>query len=308
VDAAQSAGKLPLALDGLALLSFTAHKLGGPQGIGALWVAPAHRGRLAPQMLGGGHERGMRAGTLATHQIAGFGMAAELALANRDDEARRLASLREKLWQGLADLPAIRRNGRPGAPHILNISFPGVEGESLFTALPGLMLSTGSACNSQSAEPSYVLRALGHDTESAQSSLRFSFGHGTVDADIDAAIAQVRAVHERLWAGSPARPAPPAASGVRWTGEAGAERLGTWIRISLDVGQEVIEAVHIQHYGCPHVAAACELLQLRLRGQQAGAREVGTPDEWRRIVDAPVEKLGRFLIIEDALNALRAAP
>jgi hypothetical protein len=181
-----------------------------------------------------------------------------------------------------------------------------VEGESLFTALPGLMLSTGSACNSQSAEPSYVLRALGHDTEAAQSSLRFSLGHGTVEADVDAAIAAVRAVHARLWAASPARPAPPATLGMRWIGEAGAERLGTWIRISLDVRQGLIEAAHIQHYGCPHVAAACALLELRLRGQQASAPEVGSPDEWRRNVDAPVEKLGRFLIIEDALTAARS--
>jgi cysteine desulfurase len=115
VDAAQSAGTLPLNLDGIAMLSFTAHKLGGPQGIGALWVAPTHRGRLAPQMLGGGHERGLRAGTLATHQIVGFGLACEIAAARRDSEATRLAALRERLWSGLADLPGALRNGRPSA-------------------------------------------------------------------------------------------------------------------------------------------------------------------------------------------------
>jgi cysteine desulfurase len=307
VDAAQSVGKLPLDLAGIALLSFTAHKLGGPQGIGALWVSPAHRGRLAPQMLGGGHERGLRAGTLATHQIAGFGLAARLALASRDAETLRLAGLREKLWQGLADLPDVRRNGRPGAPHILNVSFPGVEGEALFSALPGLLLSTGSACNSQSGEPSYVLRALGHDTESAQSSLRFSFGHSTVDADIDAAITAVRAAHEPLWNASPARPAPPAGAGQRGSGEAGALRLGTWIRISLDVREELIADAHMQYYGCPHVAAACRLLADRLRHQPVAEANVGTPEEWRRTIDAPVEKLGRLLIIEDALMAARGA-
>lgn len=307
VDAAQSAGKLALDLAGFALLSFTAHKLGGPQGIGALWVAPAHRGRLAAQMLGGGHERGLRAGTLATHQIAGFGLAAEMALSHRDEESRRLAALRERLWQGLADLPAVRRNGRPGAPHILNVSFPGVEGESLFTALPGLLLSTGSACNSQSGEPSYVLRALGHDSEAAQSSLRFSFGHATVEEDIDVAIAAVRKTHAQLWEASPARPMPPPPEATRrCIGEAGAARLGTWVRISLDVRAGVVAAARAQYYGCPHVAAACGLLERRLLGQQAAA-PMGTPDEWRRSVDAPVEKLGRFLIIEDALAAARAA-
>src|SRR5690606_7103739 len=117
VDAAQSAGKLPLTARDIALLSFTAHKLGGPQGIGALYVAPAHRGRLKPRMLGGGHERGLRAGTLATHQIAGFGLACRLAAARREREAARLTALRERLWQGLADLPGVLRNGRPGAPH-----------------------------------------------------------------------------------------------------------------------------------------------------------------------------------------------
>src|SRR5690606_2912119 len=167
VDAAQAAGKLPQSTEGISLLAFTAHKLGGPQGIGALYVAPSHRGHLQPRMLGGGHARGLRAGTLATHQIVGFGLACRLAAARREHEAARLAALRERLWQGLADLPGVLRNGRPGAPHILNVTFAGVEGESLFRGLPGLALSTGSACSSRSAEPSYVLRALGRDTEQA---------------------------------------------------------------------------------------------------------------------------------------------
>ncbi len=233
IDAAQSAGKLPLNVQGLALLSLSAHKMAGPQGIGALYIAPEHRRRLVPQMLGSSHERGMRAGTLATHQIVGFGLAAELAGARREAEFDRLAALREQLWTGLSNLPGVVRNGRPGAAHILNVSFPGVEGESLFTGLPELALSTGSACNSRSAEPSFVLRALGRDTEAAQSSLRFSLGYGTTAAEVSAAIATVRRVHAGLWNASPARPAPLEATGEWWLGEAGAERLGTWVRFAL---------------------------------------------------------------------------
>src|SRR6185369_3383758 len=201
VDACQSAGKLPLPLDGVALASFTAHKIGGPQGVAALYVSPAHRGRIAAQMLGGGHERGLRAGTLAVHQIAGFGLAAQLAKEAMTAESARLTSLRERLWQGLKDLPGVLLNGHPiaRAPHILNVTFAGVEGESLFSALPELVLSTGSACNSRSAEPSFVLRALGRDTELAQSSLRFSLGRGTTQAQIDHAIAAVRRAHAALW-------------------------------------------------------------------------------------------------------------
>jgi cysteine desulfurase len=307
IDAAQSAGKLPLDVADLALLSFTAHKIGGPQGIGALYVAPAHRGRIAAQMLGGGHERGLRAGTLATHQIVGFGLACEIAAARREPEATRLTALRERLWTGLADLPGVARNGRPGAPHILNVSLPGVEGESLFTGLPGLALATGSACNSRSGEPSYVLRALGRDTETAQSSLRFSLGHGTTGAEVDTAIAAVRRVHAALWNASPARARTPE-PGEWWLGEAGAERLGTWVRFALRADGPTVAQVRVQVYGCPHTAAACNLLLQRLPGRRIDALMPGTPEEWRKSVDAPVEKLGRMLIIEDALSALAHVP
>jgi cysteine desulfurase len=308
IDAAQSAGKLPVSVEGLAMLSFSAHKLAGPQGIGALYVSPSHRSRLAAQMLGSSHERGLRAGTLATHQIAGFGLACEIAAGKREAEAARLTGLRERLWQGLADLPGVLRNGRPGAPHILNISFPGIEGESLFMGLPGLAVSTGSACNSRSAEPSFVLRALGRDTEAAQSSLRFSLGHGTTPEDIDWAIAAVRGVHAELWNRSPGRPLPPSAgSGERWVGEAGAERLGTWVRFTVHVENGLIRSGQVQYYGCPHTAAACNLLCERLRGRERAAPQAGTPQQWLESVHAPIEKLGRMLIIEDALNALKPA-
>ncbi len=306
VDAAQSAGKLPVSVDQLALLSFTAHKLGGPQGIGALYVSPAHRPQLRAAVLGGGHERGLRAGTLATHQIVGFGLACRLAAQRRAQHAAHLAALRERLWEGVRDLPGALRNGRPGAPHILNVTFAGVEGESLFAGLPELAISSGSACNSQTGEPSYVLRALGRDTEAAQSSLRFSFGHDTTSAHVDAAIAAVRRTHARLWNASPARPVSRAEGpGEWWLGEAGAERLGTWVRFSVRVEGEVIQRADVQYYGCPHTAAVCSLLCEQMRGLSLHFIELGTPDLWRQAVQAPIEKLGRMLIIEDALNALR---
>jgi cysteine desulfurase len=302
VDAAQSAGKLPLDVRGIALLSITAHKLGGPQGIGALYVAPSHRGRINAQILGGGHERGLRAGTLATHQIAGFGLACELAAARRESEAARVSALRERLWQGLRDLPGAVLNGHRSArsPGILNVTFAGVEGESLFTGLAELTLATGSACNSRSGEPSYVLRALGRDTAQAQSSLRFSLGWASTEEDVTAAIASVRRVHDQLWSRSPAQPAPAG----HVLGEAGAVRLGTWVRFAAKVEGGLVRQASVQLYGCPHVAAACSHVLERIRDQPLKALAAGTPEEWRVAVHAPVEKLGAMLIIEDALAAL----
>jgi cysteine desulfurase len=312
IDASQSAGKLPLDVADIALLSFTAHKLGGPQGIGALYVAPAHRGRIQAQMLGGGHERGLRAGTLATHQIAGFGLACSLAAQQREAEAARLTTLRDQLWFALRKLPGAMLNGHPEAraPGILNVTFAGVEGESLFTGLTELTLSTGSACNSRSGEPSYVLRALGRDTSQAQSSLRFSLGWASTPVDVDAAIAAVQRVHTDLWNHSPARPAPLDgwAPGNVLQGEAGAERLGTWVRFAALVEGGRVKDARVQVHGCPHTAAACRHVLAQLRGQPLAALAPGTPEQWRVAVAAPVEKLGQMLIIEDALTALCRAP
>jgi cysteine desulfurase len=314
VDCCQSAGKLPLTVEGVALLSFTAHKLGGPQGIGALYVSPGHRGRLAPQMLGGGHERGLRAGTLAVHQIAGFGLAAELAAAQREGEAARVAALRDRLWSGLSRLPGVLLNGHASsrAPHILNLSFEGIEGEGLFAALPGLVLSTGSACNSRSAEPSFVLRALGRDTELAQSSLRFSLGRDTTEADIDAAIRAVEAAHAALRGRSPAQPLPlegwpPGAGAELWVGEGGAQRLGAWVRFVALADNGLIREARVQVYGCPHTLAASNLVCGHMAGRQAG-NPPGNPQEWLRAVNGPVEKLGRMLNIEDAIRAMQRTP
>jgi cysteine desulfurase len=307
IDACQSAGKVPVSVAQTALLSYTAHKLGGPQGIGALYVAPAHRGNLQPQIVGGGHERGMRAGTLATHQIVGFGLAAELARQSQASEALRLAALRARLWQGLHDLPGVLLNGHRTArvPGILNVTFSEVEGESLFTGLRGLYLATGSACNSRSAEPSYVLRALGRDTEQAQSSLRFSLGRGTTEGHIDVAIAEVRRVHQQLWGSSPARTVPlPSRAGSQRLGEAGAKRLGTWVRFAVQLDGDFVIDASVQVYGCPHTVAACQLVADGLRGKPFSRSSLGTAELWRQEVGAPVEKLGRILIIEDALTQL----
>ena len=314
VDASQSAGKLPLQTKGISLLSFTAHKLGGPQGIGALYVAPAQRGRLAPQLLGGGHERGLRAGTLPAHQIAGFGLAAELAATGRAEESARLVALRDRLWEGLREIPGAVLNGHPTAraPHILNVSFTGVEGESLYATLPELVLSTGSACSSRTGEPSFVLRALGRNTEEAQSALRFSFGRGTTDEDIDHAIAALRRAHAALWPLSPGQPLPledwPSQGAQLLVGEGGALRLGTWVRFLVHADGGVIRDARVQVYGCPHTIAASSHVRRQLTGRQLSASVPGTPEEWRLAVNAPVEKLGRMLIIEDALRALRPAP
>ena len=207
VDAAQSAGKLPIDVVALSceLLSFTAHKLYGPKGIGALYVHPARRAQLQPLQFGGGQERGLRSGTLPVHQIAGFGAACELALLEGPAEVARITALREQLWRGFADLPDALLNGHreQRVAGILNVSFNGVEGESLLLGLTELALSTSAACNSDSDEASYVLRALGRDPQLAQASLRFSLGRFTTAAEIDIAIAAVRRELGRLRAIAP---------------------------------------------------------------------------------------------------------
>ena len=202
VDAAQSTGKVPLDMETMKvdLLSMSAHKMYGPKGVGALYVSRKPRVRLEAQMHGGGHERGMRSGTLATHQAVGFGEAARIAKEEMVDETSRLISLRARFWQGLEDLQEVHINGdvERRLPGALNVSFAFVEGESLLMSLKDLALSSGSACTSASLEPSYVLRALGLNDELAHSSLRFSFGRFTSEADIDHAITQVRRAVEKL--------------------------------------------------------------------------------------------------------------
>jgi cysteine desulfurase len=192
VDAAQAVGKLPIDLSALAVdfLSMTAHKLYGPKGVGALYIADRPGVHVEPLLFGGGQQQRIRPGTLAAPLIAGFGRAAEVASASMQDDFAHLTMLRDRLWKGIARVPGIQVNGdlETGFPGVLNVSCADVEGESLLLALEPLCVATGSACNSTNQEPSYVLRALGRTDDQAQSAIRFSFGRPTTAGEVDFAI------------------------------------------------------------------------------------------------------------------------
>ncbi len=202
VDAAQSAGKIDIDMQTMKvdLLSLSAHKVYGPKGIGALYVRRKPRVRLEAQMHGGGHERGMRSGTLATHQIVGMGEAFRIAKEEMQHEYDRILALREYFLQGVADMEEVYINGslEKRIPHNLNISFNYVEGESLLMAISDLAVSSGSACTSASLEPSYVLRALGRNDELAHSSIRFGFGRFSKKEEVDHALKLLHTEIKRL--------------------------------------------------------------------------------------------------------------
>ncbi|HET9748554.1 MAG TPA: IscS subfamily cysteine desulfurase [Casimicrobiaceae bacterium] len=202
VDSAQATGKLPIDLATLPvdLMSFSAHKTYGPKGIGALYVRRKPRARIEAQMHGGGHERGLRSGTLPTHQIVGMGEAYRIAKLEMDADNARIRALRDRLWAGLADLDEVVVNGDlvHRIPHNLNLSFGYVDGESLLLALTDVAVSSGSACTSASLEPSYVLRALGRSDPLAHASIRFTVGRFTTADEVEHAIAHVRAEVARL--------------------------------------------------------------------------------------------------------------
>ncbi|MBP8139447.1 MAG: IscS subfamily cysteine desulfurase [Burkholderiales bacterium] len=189
VDAAQATGKMPIDLSTLKvdLMSFSAHKTYGPKGVGALFVRRKPRVRIEAQMHGGGHERGMRSGTLPTHQIVGMGEAFRIAKEEMAAEGERIRMLRDRLWKGLSQIEEVYVNGDMDrrVPHNLNVSFNFVEGESLIMAIKDIAVSSGSACTSASLEPSYVLRALGRSDELAHSSIRFTVGRFTTSQEID---------------------------------------------------------------------------------------------------------------------------
>ena len=202
VDAAQAAGKLPIDMSSapVDLMSISAHKMYGPKGIGALYVRRQPRVRIAAQMHGGGHERGMRSGTLATHQIVGMGVAAELAAENLSSDIERFESMRQQFLSPLLAEEGIKLNGSDTqrVPHIVNLQFANVEGELLLMSLKDLAASSGSACTSASVEPSYVLRAIGVSDELAHASLRFSFGRSTTAADIEHAVEHILTTYKTL--------------------------------------------------------------------------------------------------------------
>ena len=196
VDATQSVGKLAIDLSKLKvdLMSFSGHKIYGPKGIGGLYVRRKPRVRIEAQMHGGGHERGMRSGTLPVHQIVGMGEAYRIAKEEMATEMPRLLALKNRLWNGLKDIEEVYLNGslEHSVPNILNVSFAYIEGESLMMALKDLAVSSGSACTSASLEPSYVLRALGLNDELAHSSIRFSFGRFSTEEEVDYVIKLIK--------------------------------------------------------------------------------------------------------------------
>ena len=207
VDAAQSTGKLPIDLTDLNvdLMSFSAHKTYGPKGIGAMYARRKPRIRLEAQIHGGGHERGMRSGTLATHQIVGMGEAFRIAKLDMEEDNKRIKNLKDKFWNGIKDMEEVYLNGDEfsRAAGFLNVSFNYVEGESLIMALKDIAVSSGSACTSASLEPSYVLRALGLKDELAHSSIRFAIGRFTTEEEVDYTINLVRDSVEKLRTLSP---------------------------------------------------------------------------------------------------------
>jgi len=207
VDAAQATGKVVIDLQHLKvdLMSFCAHKTYGPKGIGALYVRRKPRIRIESQMHGGGHERGFRSGTLATHQIVGMGECFKLAQAEMATDNERMRILRDRMWAGMSSMEDVYLNGdfEQRVPHNLNISFNYVEGESLIMAVKELAVSSGSACTSASLEPSYVLRALGRNDELAHSSIRFTIGRFTTEQDVDFAVELLKARVDKLRLMSP---------------------------------------------------------------------------------------------------------
>lgn len=207
VDSAQATGKVAIDLQDLKvdLMSFSAHKTYGPKGMGALFVRKKPRIRLEAQIHGGGHERGFRSGTLATHQIVGMGEAFRLARVEMATENERIRMLRDRLYKGLKDIPEVFINGdmEQRVPHNLNVSFNFVEGESLIMGVKEVAVSSGSACTSASLEPSYVLRALGRSDELAHSSIRMTVGRFTTEEEIDSTIATMKRTVEKLRAMSP---------------------------------------------------------------------------------------------------------
>jgi cysteine desulfurase len=336
---------------GVDFLSLTAHKFYGPKGIGALFVRESARPRIAPTQFGGGHERGLRSGTLPTHQILGLGAAARLAHAELARDGAHARDLALRLVREIESLPGVRFNSRvaEGVPGLVNVSFEGLEGESLVTGLPELAVSTGSACNSASREPSYVLRALGRDPEVAQSSLRLSLGRFTTAADVDVAATALRSevLRLRAWAGGEndaaaearidrdstlalgntllgrslnplarryflaARPAvggsEPEAASDTLRGSAGRPADGTAVSFELKISGGIVKSARFTAYGCPHTLAVVAWLCETLEGADLDSLAPGSPTDWAEKFAVPAEKLGRLLIVEDALRATLGA-
>ena len=334
VDAAQGVGKLDLDVqrDAIDLLSLTAHKVHGPKGVGALCVRREPRIGLVPLQFGGGQEHGLRSGTLPTHQVVGMGAACRIARVEMVDDAPRIAALRERLWNALRDLPGVLLNGDPvrRVAGILNVSIDGVEGESLLLALSDLAVSSGSACASTHAQPSYVLRALGRSDRLAQSSLRLSLGRFTTDQDVDLASARIREEVLRLREGRALGAAPavlPTTDDPRYapevqrrlrtlagagrlpatahkvTGRAGDREQGCAVELEFAIDDNRISQGAFLAFGCPHLLAAASWLVERAPGWTRTDLEAWDWQEAARALEIPPAKFGRLLTLQDAVRA-----
>ena len=333
VDAAQSAGKVPIDVqqDAIDLLSLTAHKLHGPKGVGALCVRREPRLGLVPLQFGGGQERGLRSGTLPTHQIVGLGAAYRIARESMSVDIPRITGLRERLWHALAALPGVELNGDPvrRVAGILNVTVDGVEGEALLLALADLAVSSGSACASLHAEPSYVLRALGRSDRLAQSSLRLSLGRFTTAAEVEQAAARIVDEIVRLRAGEPRSGAMPAmAEDARYNlevrrrlhalpgwgdlpndpsvtrGRAGDREQGTAVEFAFRIEQGRVAETRFRAFGCPHLLAVASWAAAAARGLDRSQLAGWDWREAARIMEVPAAKFGRLLTLQDAIRAV----
>jgi cysteine desulfurase len=332
VDAAQSAGKLDLDVqrDCIDLLALTAHKVHGPKGIGALCIRREPRLGLVPLQFGGGQERGLRSGTLATHQIVGMGAAYRIAREAMPTDAERIAGLRDRLWRQLAQLPGVMLNGHATrrVAGILSVSIDGVEGEALLLALDDLAVSSGSACASTHAQPSYVLRALGRSDRLAQSSLRLSLGRFSTQDEVDYAAERIRAEVLRLRECRPRRDMPPPVpredprycpevrhrldslpgagrlpeSPTVVAGHAGDREQGFEVTLQLDVRAGRIADAAFVAFGCPHLLAAASWLTEQVCGWDRNRLEAWDWQEAARALEVPPAKFGRLLTLQDALR------
>ncbi|WP_446831903.1 cysteine desulfurase family protein [Candidatus Foliamicus sp.] len=307
VDAAQSAGKLPLDMQAqqIDLLSLTAHKIYGPKGVGALCINRQRIPRIEPLLYGGGQQRGLRPGTLPTHQIAGLGQACELAVQDMEAQTKRVGALRERLWEGLSASGGVLLNGAGAerVPGILSVSVEGVESSSLLKALDGIILSLGSACSRAGDEPSAVLRCLGRPPLLAASTLRFSIGKFTTEKEIDKvrkifgkSVAALRALADE-------EPALGPGSGHITVGEAGRRNSGTWVRLEARWDGNAAVETAFRVLGPP-------LLQEAARSGASALRSMGMQlkvAEWARQVDdvlaPPPEARALLLCARDALQA-----